>query len=210
MVSRSFADVKQSIVHYASAEAEKVGNSGLAGKIYALLLFAPDPLSLQQIAERVQVSKAAVSIQIRTMVFHGLCRKLPRQNDRRDYYMLPESIGKNFAQNLTDFWTTRQQALQRTLHSLSSVSISATEETEHRILIERLSELSAMLEMMLLSLAGMTHERESQEQTLQRHSHRGATETSRRDDKSIHSGCPTESSRKLDMHAELPAIATED
>lgn len=208
--SKSFADVKQAIVHNASAEAERTGNSALVGKIYAMLLFAPEPLSLHQIAERLQVSKAAVSVQIRTMVFKGLCRKLPRRNDRRDYYMLPEPLGKNIAQSLTDFWTERRQTLLQTLQSLSSVPISESEEAERLVLIDRLSELSALIEMMLLSLAGMTHERESQEQTLRRHSHHGATGTSRSDDKSIHSNCRSESTRKLHMHARLPAIVTED
>ncbi|MEF3302059.1 GbsR/MarR family transcriptional regulator [Paenibacillus sp. GYB003] len=206
----SFADVKQAIVHCASAEAEKVGGSALAGKIYALLLFAPEPLSLQQIAERLQVSKAAVSIQIRTMAFQGLCRKLPRQSDRRDYYALPDPIGKSFTQNMTDFWTARLQTLRQMLHALSTVSAAETEESERRILIERLSEVSALLETMLLCLAGMAHEREAQEQTLRRHSHRGATRALRSDESSNRAERRSESARKLDLHAGLPAIVTEE
>lgn len=166
--------LKKDIVHNASTEAERTGNGTLVGKIYALLLFAPEPLSLQQIAERLQVSKAAVSVQIRTMVFKGLCRKLPRRNDRRDYYMLPEPLGKSIAHNLTDFWTARQQTLLQTLHSLASVPTSESE-AERRILADRLSELTAMVEMLLISLVGMTREKELQEQMLDRHSNQGAT-----------------------------------
>lgn len=206
----TFADVKQAIVLCASGEAEKAGHSALAGKIYALLLFAPEPLSLEQIADRLDVSKAAVSIRIRHMTLRGLCRKLPRRSDRRDYYTLPDPLGKSFAQNMTQLWTERQRSLRQTLHSLSAVPVSEEEETEYRAASARLSELSASLEMLLMCFSGLMREREEQEQTLRRHLYAAQMKASGGEERSSRADSRFENDRKLDLHAGLPAIVTED
>lgn len=72
--------------------------SPLSGRIFGLLLFAPEPVSLQDIADKIGVSKAAVSVQARLLESVGLCRKLSRANDRRDYYIIADHFSDKVLQ----------------------------------------------------------------------------------------------------------------
>jgi DNA-binding transcriptional regulator GbsR (MarR family) len=56
-------------------------------------LFSEKPLSLQEMADQLGVTKAAVSIRIRALERMGLCVKVSRIGDRRDYYQLAEDAG---------------------------------------------------------------------------------------------------------------------
>jgi len=69
------------------------GNSPLNGHLISLLLFSDKPLSLQEMADRLGVTKAAVSIRIRALERMGLCEKISRPGDRRSYYQLVEDPG---------------------------------------------------------------------------------------------------------------------
>lgn len=69
------------------------GNSPLNGHLFSLLLFSEKPLSLQEMADQLGVTKAAVSIRIRALERMGLCVKVSRIGDRRDYYQLAEDAG---------------------------------------------------------------------------------------------------------------------
>jgi DNA-binding transcriptional regulator GbsR (MarR family) len=72
--------------------------SPLSGRIFGLLLFAPEPVSLQEIADTIGVSKAAVSVQARILENIGLCRKMRKANDRKDYYMIVEHFSDKVLQ----------------------------------------------------------------------------------------------------------------
>lgn len=63
------------------------------GHLFSLLLFSEKPLSLQEMADQLGVTKAAVSIRIRALERMGLCVKVSRIGDRRDYYQLAEDAG---------------------------------------------------------------------------------------------------------------------
>lgn len=58
----------------------------VGGQIYALLFLNEDPLSLDEIAERLQVSKSNISINIRILEEMKLVRKVWVKGSRRDYY----------------------------------------------------------------------------------------------------------------------------
>ncbi len=58
----------------------------LGGRILGLLLVAPRELSLDDIANTLQVSRASVSTNIRLILVIGLGELVTRPGDRRDYY----------------------------------------------------------------------------------------------------------------------------
>lgn len=71
---------------------EKLGVNHIMGRICGLLITAKEPLSLQQIAEQLSLSKASISIQIRNLEKYGYCRRLPKAKDRKNYYELHEDF----------------------------------------------------------------------------------------------------------------------
>jgi len=68
------------------------GLSRLMGRIVGLLLLEAGPLSLDQIAERLQVSKGPVSQITRRLLENGLLRKVWVPGSRRDHYAAEDEI----------------------------------------------------------------------------------------------------------------------
>src|SRR5690606_17182847 len=62
----------------------------IAGRLFGLLLLSPVSLSLDEIAERLQVSKASVSANARMLEQLNVIGRLTRPGDRRDYYAVTE------------------------------------------------------------------------------------------------------------------------
>jgi len=71
---------------------EAEGLPRVCGRLFALLIVSPEPLSLDELADLLGVSKASVSINARTMEERGKIERVSRSGDRRDYYQISEDI----------------------------------------------------------------------------------------------------------------------
>ena len=67
---------------------ENEGFPRIAGRLFGLLLLTPGDLSLDDIAERLGVSKASVSNDARRLQQLGFVERRSRPGDRRDYYAI--------------------------------------------------------------------------------------------------------------------------
>jgi DNA-binding transcriptional regulator GbsR (MarR family) len=76
--------------------------SQLQGRIFAALFLEEDPLSLDDIAGALQISKSNVSINIRGLVEWHLVRRVSVPNSRRDHY-----------EAASDFWRVMQEIMER-------------------------------------------------------------------------------------------------
>jgi DNA-binding transcriptional regulator GbsR (MarR family) len=75
--------------------AESDGLSPIAGRLFALLMLAPEPQSLDELAESLGVSKASVSTDARRLLDRGIVERTRRTGDRRDFYELaPDFFAK--------------------------------------------------------------------------------------------------------------------
>jgi HTH-type transcriptional regulator, osmoprotectant uptake regulator len=79
------------INEYAQAYAA-LGYSSLMGKIVALLIISPRPLSLDEISDRLEMSKGPVSQIARRLKEHKLIEKAWIPGDRKDYYRAVDDI----------------------------------------------------------------------------------------------------------------------
>ena len=70
--------------------AEREGFSRIAGRIFGLLLLSDTELSLDEIAERLMVSRASVSTEARRLQDHGVVERTSRPGDRKDYYHIAD------------------------------------------------------------------------------------------------------------------------
>jgi DNA-binding MarR family transcriptional regulator len=73
-------------IEYFARLVEQDGGSRIAGRVAALLLLSPEDLALDEIAERVQASKASISTNARLLEQWGIVERVSRPGDRRDYY----------------------------------------------------------------------------------------------------------------------------
>ena len=65
---------------------DRLGLNRTFGRVFGLLMVADEPMSLDEMVERLRVSKASVSTNARSCEQLGLARRVGVRGDRRDYY----------------------------------------------------------------------------------------------------------------------------
>ncbi len=78
--------VNTSIMDGLGQLASYFGFSKVMGQLFGALLLSPDPLSLDDLMERLSISKASVSTNMRTLEHLGIVREAWVKDDRRKYY----------------------------------------------------------------------------------------------------------------------------
>jgi predicted transcriptional regulator len=85
---RTSSEAQTGFVERAGLLTEREGLPRIAGRIFGLLLLEPAELSLDEIAERLSVSRASVSTDARRLEQIGILERVGRLGDRRSYYRL--------------------------------------------------------------------------------------------------------------------------
>jgi DNA-binding transcriptional regulator GbsR (MarR family) len=62
------------------------GLGRLIGRMFALLYLSPRPLPLEEIAQRLEISKASASLTARQLANWRAIRRIEMEGDRRDFY----------------------------------------------------------------------------------------------------------------------------
>ena len=88
--------------------AEHDGLSPIAGRLFALLLLADQPRSLDELADTLGVSKASVSTDARRLLERGIVERVTHTGDRRDYYELAPDFYARIIHNRIDRWRRMQ------------------------------------------------------------------------------------------------------
>lgn len=80
---------------------EADGLPRIAGRLFGLLLLTSEPLSLDQLAARLKVSKASISLDARLLRQRGVIDRVSVPGDRRDYYRVaPDLFRRNMEHRL--------------------------------------------------------------------------------------------------------------
>ena len=69
---------------------EKEGMPRIGGRIFGYLLVTDEPFSLDELAERLQASKASVSTNARMLEQFGMVKRVSQMGDRRDFYRVED------------------------------------------------------------------------------------------------------------------------
>lgn len=91
-------DFRERIIAEMAQFFEDLGASATLGRMFGLLLTSAGPLSLEALAGELNISKAAVSVQIRRLEELRYCRRIPRGSDRKQYFELnPDYLVDNLS-----------------------------------------------------------------------------------------------------------------
>lgn len=93
--------------------------SQLQGRIFALLYLRDEPVSLDEIAEALQLSKSNISINIRGLLEWHLVRRVPVRGSRKDHY-----------EAVADLWRVTQEIMERRFRWNIRQVIAACDETK--------------------------------------------------------------------------------
>jgi DNA-binding transcriptional regulator GbsR (MarR family) len=155
----SFMELKRQVSQEMSQSFELEGFSPLVGKIFGLLLFASEPVSLQSIAEQLGVSKAAVSVQVRTLERQSMCQKLTASSDRKDYYYIADDVNSAALRSIMQKTEVLTQQSETTLAALQALTEIPTEELDsYKAANRRYVESVAMYRLILSKLDGLEEE----------------------------------------------------
>jgi len=112
---------------------ERYGLARIGGRIIGLLMVADHPLSLDEIATRLQVSRASVSTNIRLATANDLAELVTFPGDRRDYYrMIDDAWGHGMHAEIAAIPALRRIA-ERGLAALGPGETAAREQLEEMI-----------------------------------------------------------------------------
>jgi len=130
------------------------GVNPLAGRLYAVLFVAAEPVSLDELCERVSAAKSTVSVALRTLLAARVVRRLPRRNDRRDWYEavadpweLLSEWNRLFFQPEIAMWRETGSELERALSARDAPAGRAKQVIRERI--AALAEFVALFEELL-------------------------------------------------------------
>lgn len=87
MAETSAADAARTdFIERMGVHAQGEGMPRGAGRVFALLVFDGGPIAFSAIAERLRISRAAVSGEVRILEAKGLVRRVRKPGDRQDYF----------------------------------------------------------------------------------------------------------------------------
>ncbi|HRP07288.1 MAG TPA: MarR family transcriptional regulator [Gemmatimonadales bacterium] len=122
----------------------------IAGRIFALMLVTAEPLSLDQMVTRLEVSKGSVSQETRRLEQRGLLERIGLPGDRRVYFRLRDDLALTLLESRVRRW---RRILEATTAAGQRLGDAPT------VVTERLQDLTAGLSESIDRLAGAVSRR---------------------------------------------------
>lgn len=97
---------------------EQDGFTRIAGRLFGYLLLSEQPCSIQELAKALDVSKASVSTDARRLLEHGVLERVPRTEDRRDYYQIAPDFFRRLMQYRIARWENAHGAVTDALQRM--------------------------------------------------------------------------------------------
>lgn len=133
-VERQLEEARRNLIQSVGRITDFWGYNKAMGELYALLYLSPEPMSLDEMADAIGLSKASVSIHMRALERIRMVNKVWAVGDRRDYYEAE-----------VDFWEIAKgifrerearefrQALDSVTQSLELVQEAGDDEDNERV-----------------------------------------------------------------------------
>lgn len=93
-LNHELSNVNDSMLDGLGQLADYFGYNRVMGKMYGALLLSPSPMSLDDLMNHLDISKASVSMNMRTLENMGIVREVWVRGDRRKYYEAEPDIWK--------------------------------------------------------------------------------------------------------------------
>ena len=135
----------QNLINSYAEAYQNLGYSSLMGKIVGLLLSSPEPLSLDEITDQLQMSKGPVSQIARKLKDHNLIEKVWIPGERKDHYKATSDIfGQAFANYASSM--KKNMELGNQFQKAAENMKSGDEQTKH--IANRMYEMKIFYELM--------------------------------------------------------------
>lgn len=144
-MSKNLTEVQDVFLGKINHICNKFGLNNIMAQLYALSYLSKAPLSLDEMSERLKISKASVSINIRTLERYGVVRKVWVKGSRKDYYEAEMDIANVIMESFKSMAQRRLLEVDDILKSsydvLDSIDLKDRKEEDIMVLKERLDKL---------------------------------------------------------------------
>lgn len=157
----SLQAVNESTVSGLGRLARFFGFSEVMGRLYGTLLLAPEPLSLDDLAETLEISKGSVSMNMRSLERWGMAKEVWVRGERKKYY----TAEPDFWQVIRNVLSSREQReVQVALHVLrdsieklrgAEVALTDEEKALAAFYLERIGDLQSFFQFAQLALGSI-------------------------------------------------------
>ena len=89
-----FIEAKERFINQWGALGTSWGLNKAMAQIHALLMLAPEPLSVEDIMEELNISRGNVSMNLRNLIEWGIVRKDYKAGERKEYFASEKDIWK--------------------------------------------------------------------------------------------------------------------
>jgi DNA-binding transcriptional regulator GbsR (MarR family) len=134
------------------------GFSEVMGRLYGMLLLSPEPLSLDDLAEGLRISKGSVSMNMRSLERWGMAKEVWVRGERKKYYMA-ESDMWTVIRNVLSGREMREvqlalQVLGESVQKLQEVEgdLPADEREQAVYVLERIDDLRSFFELAQMAM----------------------------------------------------------
>ena len=128
---------------------DKLGLNNIMAQVYSILYLSAKPMSLDDMVERLKISKGSASINIRALERYGVVRQIWIKGSRKDYYEAEPDIAKVIIGRIQSMVSGRLSEVDETIRSamgaLDGMKPENAEEAESiRIFKDRVEKVSAL------------------------------------------------------------------
>jgi DNA-binding transcriptional regulator GbsR (MarR family) len=160
---RTLDDLKNDFIDHMGEKAERFGFPRISGLLEGLLLMTRGRLSLDEMAERLEVAKASVSTNIRLLERWKVVRRVYNRGDRRNYYEIRGDVAEIETEILTSLVSDELERAGHLMHACSADleridADDATEAEEIEFLRARFDELGEYVDAVEHVLGVVTRE----------------------------------------------------
>jgi len=110
----------------------KFGLNNIVAQLYAVLYLSDKPLSLDDMVERLKISKGSASVNIRILGRYGVVRRVWVKGSRKDYYEAEADISKVIIERIRSMAHSRltevESMVSASYDALNSISHNSEEE----------------------------------------------------------------------------------
>lgn len=154
----NLAAVNDSTVAGLGRLARFFGFNEVMGRLYGTLLMSPEALSLDDLADKLQISKGSVSMNMRALERWGMAKEVWMRGDRKKYYKAESDLWQ-VIRNVLSSRERREvqlalEVLSESVEKLQSAQddLSPEEQKLAKYYLERIDDLQAFFEFAQLAL----------------------------------------------------------
>ena len=148
-MNRKLSEVQDSLLGKVNDLCNKFGLNNIIAQIYTVLYFSEKPLSLNDMVERLKISKSSVSVNVRALERYGAVRNVWVKGSRRDYYEAESDISKVIIDRVKSMARSRlsevSDMMGTALKTVDSINASDKGESEQiRLFKQKLDKLRSL------------------------------------------------------------------